>query len=191
MTQIKPVPARSRSRVSKQGWLDAALKLLRIGGIEAVRVERLSAELGVAKSGFYYHFRDRADLHNALLDHWRALDELPALQETDIAGKSPVERLALIAEIVDREDLSRYDAAIRQWARQDPRVRRIWRAEMNYRIDLIRGLFAQLGHAGDDLENRTRLFVAYTVSERDIFSELSNGDRARLRELRLQLLLSK
>ncbi|SNS60948.1 TetR/AcrR family transcriptional regulator [Tropicimonas sediminicola] len=191
MTQMKLVPDGARPRVSKQDWLDAALKLLRIGGIEAVRVERLSAELGVAKSGFYYHFRDRADLHNALLDHWRALDELPALRKSAIAGMSPAARLALIAEIVDRDDLSRYDFAIRQWARQDARVRRIWRAEMNYRIDLIRGLFAELGFTGDDLENRTRLFVAYAVSERDIFSELSAKDRVRLREMRLQLLLSR
>jgi len=189
MTQIKKNRSASKKRVSKKDWLDAALDLLRSGGIEAVRVERLAERLGVAKSGFYYHFRDRNGLQDALLDHWVQLDGTPLMEERRFAEATPAERLKIVAEVVDAADLSRYDFAVRQWARHDARVRRIWRKEMNKRIIHIRGLFSELGFEGDQLEMRTRMFVAYQVSERDLFTDLSAKQRARLREHRLKLLL--
>ena len=154
MTQIKGGKTVGKKRFSKQDWLDSALDLLRTGGIEAVRVERIADKLGVAKSGFYYHFRDRADLHKALLDHWVQLDGVPFLEERQFSEATPVEKLAMVADVVDSADLSRYDNAIRQWARQDPKVRRVWRKEMNKRLEHIRGLFRNVGFEGDQLEMR-------------------------------------
>ena len=190
MTQINNRGSERKRRVSKQDWLNAALELLCTGGIEAVRVERLAELLRVAKSGFYYHFRDRKDLHRALLEHWLWLDGSPIPDNRAPAEVPPADRLAIVAEIVDRDNLSRYDFAIRQWARQDPKVRRIWRSEMNKRLDYIRGLFSSLGFEGDDLEMRVRVFVACQIGERDLFTELSAKERARLRKLRLEMLLS-
>ncbi len=178
-----------KKRVSKQDWLNASLDLLRAGGIEAVRVERVADKLNVAKSGFYYHFRDRTDLHKALLDYWLQLDGTPFLQERRFAEVSPIEKLAIVADVVDQTDLSRYDSAIRQWARQDPKVRRVWRKEMNKRLEHIRGLFREIGFEGEQLEMRVRTFVAYQVGERELFSELSAKDRSRLRSIRLNLLV--
>ena len=177
-------------RVSKQDWLQAALDLLRTGGIEAVRVERLAKMLNVAKSGFYYHFNDRSDLHDALLEYWVRIDYAPILADESRANASTEERLAAIAEIVDRADLSRYDSAIRQWAQSDQKVRKVWRAEMQKRIGTIRELLRGLGFEGDNLEMRTRLFVGYQVAERELFGDLTRADRDRLRKLRLRMLLA-
>ena len=186
--QVRP---KAKRRVSKRDWLQAALKVLQTGGIEAVRVERLAAELEVNKSGFYYHFRDRADLHSALLDYWLELDAAPIAHGYDDPDVGPGEMLRTIAKVVDRDDLSRYDSAIRQWARQDPRVRRVWQKEMNRRLEIVRGLFAAIGFTGDDLEMRTRVFVAYHLVERDLFSDLSKNERIKLRDDRLQMLLRR
>ncbi|MEP4805284.1 MAG: TetR/AcrR family transcriptional regulator [Hyphomicrobiales bacterium] len=190
MTQIKGGKTVGKKRFSKQDWLDSALDLLRTGGIEAVRVERIADKLGVAKSGFYYHFRDRAGLQKALLDHWVQLDGAPFLEERQFSEASPVEKLAIVADVVDSADLSRYDNAIRQWAHQDAKVRRVWRKEMNKRLEHIRGLFRSIGFEGEQLEMRVRTFVAYQVSERELFSELSAKNRSKLRSLRLKLLIS-
>ena len=191
MTQVKGISPAPRKRVGKGDWLDAALDVLCKGGIEAVRVERLAATLGVAKSGFYYHFRERADLHAAMLRHWVDLDHAPFKELQRHPDASPAEWLATVSDVVDRYNLSRFDFAIRQWARQDLKVRRVWRAEMNKRIGMVRETIAALGFEGDELEMRTRLFVAYQVVERDLFTELSAADRTRLRELRLTLLLDR
>ncbi len=183
MTQIK----RER-RVSKQDWLLAALDLLKSGGIEAVRVERLAAELNVAKSGFYYHFGSRAGLHEALLDYWLSLDQKPIEEVHRPAGSSPVSRLAFVYEYVDRAHLAQFDSAIRQWAHKDPKVRRVWRKEMKQRLVFIRQLFSEIGFTDAELEMRTRLFVAYQASERELFQDLTAKDRKRLLDLRLKLL---
>ncbi|WP_425045234.1 TetR/AcrR family transcriptional regulator [Primorskyibacter sp. S87] len=190
MTQIKQSGGTRKPRVSKSDWLKMALDVLEEGGINAVRVEHLASRLNVAKSGFYYHFRDREDLCDKLLDHWLTLDGTPFFKERMREEASPVERLRTISEVVDRVGLSRYDTAIRQWSRRDPKVRRIWKAEMLKRLAHIRGLFAELGFEGDDLEVRTRTYVAYQVSDRDIFGDLSHKERSKLRELRIDLLTS-
>ena len=57
-------------RVSKSDWLETALEFLRREGIDAVRVEALARKLGVAKSGFYWHFREHRQLMQEMLDYW-------------------------------------------------------------------------------------------------------------------------
>ena len=118
----------------------------------------------------------------------RALDGTPLFRERMAATATPEERLQIIAEVVDQAGLSRFDVAIRQWARQNPKVRRVWRAEMEKRIAHIRGLFAVMGFEDDELEMRTRTFVAYQTSERDLFAELTIQERERIRSLQISLL---
>ena len=65
MTEAGPTKKIRKRRVTKAEWLATALCELERGGIEAVKVERLSVILSVAKSGFYWHFRDRTDLYQS------------------------------------------------------------------------------------------------------------------------------
>ncbi|MEM6578563.1 MAG: TetR/AcrR family transcriptional regulator [Pseudomonadota bacterium] len=178
-----------RTRVSKQDWLKAALDLLVTGGIEAVRVERLAANLDVAKSGFYYHFAERGDLHEALLDYWLTLDSEPIQLITGMKEATPVDRLRAVGDIVDRLNLSKVDAAIRQWAKQDAKVRRVWTAQSKKRLGFLRDQFGLLGFTGDENEMRARAFLLLGANERNFFPDLKGKDRARLRELRLQVLI--
>ncbi len=191
MEKVRTAGSGSRGRFSKSDWLAAALDVLADGGIEAVRVERLAKQLGVAKSGFYYHFRDRDDLHAELLLYWLNLDKLPIERSRDAAEKPASERLLLIAETIEDANLSRYDMAVRLWARQSAQVRRTWRKEMSRRLDLVRGLFAELGFSGDDLEARTRLYAAYQVTGSQVFEDLSTEARNRLRKHQIALLTAR
>ncbi len=188
MTQIKQADGSRKPRVSKSDWLKMALDVLEEGGIHAVRIEHLASRLGVAKSGFYYHFRDREDLCDKLLEHWLTLDGTPFFKERMLEDTTAKERLCIVSEVVDAAGLSRYDTAIRQWSRVDSKVRRTWKQEMQKRLAHIRAFFAELGFEGDDLEMRTRTYVAYQVSDREIFGDLSASERAKLREMRIDLL---
>jgi AcrR family transcriptional regulator len=191
MTEIKHPGTKPKTRVKKSDWLKLALEVLEEGGIQAVRVEIMAARLNVAKSGFYYHFRDRDDLYEKMLDHWLTMDGAPLVRERMAEAVSPQDRLRIVADVVDKAGLSRFDVAVRQWARQDQKVRRVWRAEMKKRIAHIRGFFAELGFEGDDLEMRTRTFVAYQTSERDLFDDLSVKDREKMRSLQIALLTQR
>lgn len=66
--KAKP-PAR---RLTREDWVQAALRAIESGGISAVAVETLAAALGATKGSFYWHFRDRRELVIAALERWAA-----------------------------------------------------------------------------------------------------------------------
>ena len=179
-----------KPRVKKEDWLHCALDILEKKGIDSVRVEHMAAKLGVSKSGFYYHFRDRNDLCDALLNHWENIDHLPILQNPPKLDATPFEMLSETVETAHRENLDKYDQAIRLWAKQDPKVRRVWQKVMDKRTNFVRHIFAAAGFTGGELEMRTRLFLVYHIEERDLFPDLTKQERGRLRDARLKLLLS-
>ncbi len=71
MTKIKKSARKQkRARVSKRDWLLVALEALATSGVESVKVERLAKQLDVAKSGFYWHFKNRHAFLKELLRYW-------------------------------------------------------------------------------------------------------------------------
>ena len=56
--------------LSPDDWARAALAAIARGGVDAVAVESVAAELGATKGSFYWHFKDRDALIQAALDNW-------------------------------------------------------------------------------------------------------------------------
>ena len=57
-------------RLTPDDWARAALAAIARGGIDAVAVETVAADLGATKGSFYWHFKDRDALIQAALDMW-------------------------------------------------------------------------------------------------------------------------
>lgn len=55
---------------SKTRLLDAALKVVRLKGYNATRIEDICAEAGLTKGSFFHHFRGKDDLALAAVAHW-------------------------------------------------------------------------------------------------------------------------
>jgi TetR/AcrR family transcriptional repressor of nem operon len=53
--------------------LDATLKVVRIKGYSATRIEDVCAEAGLTKGSFFHHFKSKEDLALAAAAHWDAL----------------------------------------------------------------------------------------------------------------------
>lgn len=182
------VEKKREGRVSKAEWLATALDELERGGIEAVRVERLAKLLGVAKSGFYWHFQDRRDLHRELLNYWlHEYTEVISLNPQLLLGE-PKARLEKIMKMIQEHDLARYDLAIRAWAKHDEMAQDVVQRVTKVRLDFIRQIFSEMGFEGDELEMRTRLFVCYHTGESAIFEDMSPRRRTRLRNLRFEFM---
>src|SRR4051794_41809345 len=85
-------------RLAREDWLRAARLALLRGGVEAVRPEKIARDLQVTKGSFYWHFRNREDLLEALLHEWETeLEELLTGlgPETGEAGvRAPFDRVA-------------------------------------------------------------------------------------------------
>jgi len=178
-------------RVSKAEWLQTALKLLESEGVEAIRVERIARELGISKSGFYWHFKDRDDLRAQMVDFWAHEFSQVVTANPKILEGTPRKRLAHTMEILLDHDLTIYEVPMRSWAETDPvianRVRQVYRQRMEY----LRQIFLDLGFSGDELEMRIRLFFCYHTFERAIFPKDSKKSLRKLIPSRVALLTRK
>jgi len=143
LTSVLPVCSR-RYRIERplagEDWLRAARLALLRGGVEAVRPEKIARVLQVTKGSFYWHFRNREDLLEALLHEWETeLEELLTElgPETGEAGlRVLLDRVAARVRRSERGEVPS-DAAIFTWASVSPKVaRRVNRAEQA-RIDLL------------------------------------------------------
>ena len=168
---------RGRPGVSKAKWLEAGLKALSKGGVAAITVEGLAKSLGIAKAGFYWHFKNRDDLLGQLLDYWTHELTQVATSNPEILTLKPKGRLLRTAEMIIDDDLTSYEIPIRQWALHDATAKRAVEKVNRLRLDFIRNTFAELGFKGDDLEMRTMLFVCYHTWESPMFREISRKRR--------------
>ena len=175
---------RRTSRVSKQQWLAKALEVFIQNGEPGINIELLAREIGVAKAGFYWHFKDRAELLDQLLDYWS--DEYTGVITNNVAVLElpAAERLLTIMEMIEEHDLAGLDLHFHVWARKDAKVARKVQKVIRERLDYLRNTFAELGFSGDEVEMRARLFLAYEANESLMFRFKTRGQVKRLQQRR-------
>jgi AcrR family transcriptional regulator len=177
--------------VTKAEWLQIALKSVRTTGIAGLSVQGLARSLGIAKAGFYWHFKDRDELLRQLLNYW--LHEITEVitKNVKVLSLEPKSRLVRTAELIIENDLTRYEIAIRQWALEDREAARTVRQANRIRLDFVRGAFSELGFKGDDLETRAMLFTCYHTWEAPMFQEISRKRRRELIARNIEVLTSQ
>jgi AcrR family transcriptional regulator len=102
-------------------WIDAGFARLGADGLDAVRVEVIARDLGVSKGSFYWHFRDREALLDAMLARWEK-DETEWLRHSTVERESAAARWARFVRRCTDSERTPIEAAIRAWARRDSRV---------------------------------------------------------------------
>lgn len=151
-------------RIGRDEWIRAALALLQSEGIAGVRVEPLALRLKVTKGSFYWHFKDRAALHAAMLAHWRAITTRDVIERFDQAGGRARAKLRrLIGLATGGVAPIALDTAMRGWARQDPAVAAAVAATDGERIAYIRGLLREIGIKAGVADLRARILYLAVV----------------------------
>ncbi len=113
-----------RKQLQRFDWLLKALEIFIEEGIEAVRITRLADELNVTRGSFYWHFSNRKDLIEALVDYWKnhntnAIVEAVSSVDSLSEGIFRFFETCLDTQLFD----PRLDLAIREWARRSPDIR--------------------------------------------------------------------
>ena len=167
-------------RTPRESWVEEGLRALSAGGPDAVRVEPLAKALGVTKGGFYWHFRDRKAMLDAMLDHWEDALVDQAIETADRDGGDGRTRLRrLFAAAGALEGILDLDLelAVRDWARRDPTVaERVTRVD-NRRMAYLRPLFAEFCDDRADVEGRCLLVLTLFVGE--FYVTATHGRRTR------------
>lgn len=148
--------------VGRAEWVAAALGVLVADGIDQVRVERLARRLGITKGSFYHHFRDRADLHAAMLETWRQ-DMVNAVRADLDTIADPRERFRRMMRLPleDSRAPLDVDVAIRLWARRDAGVRAVLDEVEAARIAYMARVMAECGVPAESLQQRAALAYAF------------------------------
>ncbi len=158
-----PAASPSLARATRDAWLDLALTLLARRGIGAVTVLDLSERLGVSRSSFYWHFRSRDGLLDALLQRWDDRNTCSIVRQAEAPATTITEAVCNVFRCwVDAAQFSpRLDVAVREWARLSERARaRLDRADRE-RMAAIEAMFVRHGYAPEDALVRAR--VLYTM----------------------------
>jgi AcrR family transcriptional regulator len=142
--------ANIRYRMERQlddgDWLKAARLALLKRGVEAVRVEKLARDLHVTKGSFYWHFKNRQELLEALLREWEEERSLLSGLLGQKNMRAALEGLFLeLGRRVRRSERgeSPSDAAIFAWAAVSPEVAARVNKEEKERIRLLKRVFRQ------------------------------------------------
>jgi AcrR family transcriptional regulator len=126
-------------------WSKAALRALARGGVDAIAVEPIAAELGATKGSFYWHFKNREALVTAVLDEWEwSLTD--AVIERLEKRSDPAERLRLLMATAFEIIAADRSAELALLANNDHEtVRRRVRQVVERRVKYMAGQLEALG----------------------------------------------
>ena len=145
-------------RGSREVWLDAARSALLEGGIDAVKVQPLASALNLSRTSFYWFFKDRAALLEALLELWDETNTAALLEGCDAYAETIAEAvLNLVSVFLDEARFEpRFETAVRGWAHQSDAVtERVATADAR-RLAAIQAMFARFGFAPEEADVRAR-----------------------------------
>ncbi|HXL33786.1 MAG TPA: TetR/AcrR family transcriptional regulator, partial [Gemmatimonadales bacterium] len=167
-------------------WARAALAAIARGGVDAVAVETVAAELGATKGSFYWHFKNRDALIQAALDKWEQRRTEAVIEEFE-REPDPAIRLKKILEAgfelgpTDRAEIALlanpdHPAAVRA-------VRRVAERRITYIAEQLEKLGWDSGDALDRAVIMYYVYVGYLQMAHVTPAVISNGARQRHLEL--------
>jgi AcrR family transcriptional regulator len=161
------------------------MEVLQTQGVGGVRVLTLATSLGASRGSFYWHFRDRQDLLDHMLDWWDREMTDSVIQFSGQFKGDARSRIQAVAEFILRRDLNRYDAAMRSWASGDRKVLAVFRRVLKKRLEYVTHMFRESGFPPEEATARGHLLAVYLMSEGAIHS--GESKKTRLRLLRCQV----
>jgi len=145
-------------RGSQEGWLQAAYESLLESGIDSVKILPLAKKLGLSRTSFYWFFKDREELLEALISRWRDKNTGNLEKQSESYAESLAEAMLNVFDCWLNTDLfdSRLEFAVRSWALQSPDIQlEVQRAD-TARIEALTRMFVRFGFADAPADVRAR-----------------------------------
>lgn len=154
----------ARVALDREAWIKGAIAILAEHGAERLRVEVLAKRLGVTKGSFYWHFKDRRDLLDSVLEFWREGRIRDIRKQTQAEPGSEAAALLHTIEVYasarNRKGIS-IEAAVRDWARRDAQAVAVVEEVDAERLACACRLFLACGMEAEEAKARSVLLYAY------------------------------
>ncbi len=178
----------AKKYISKELWLDKALKQLGKKGNLGLTIEDLSKAVGVTKGSFYWHFKNRDDFVRSLFDHWAELSTTNVIEHVSQVKGSASDRLLALTRFLIEKDICKYELSIRGWVQIYPKLIPLLEQVDLRRYQYVANLFQELGFTGDDQAMRVRTFLVFYGLETSLYPNQKLQDRLVSMTLRHQCL---
>lgn len=154
-----------RQPLGRDAWLDAARAALIEEGTAGVEVNKLAKRLDVTRGGFYWFFKSREELLDALLEFWKQTSTLQFERLAGDAERSGLQRFQSLVDLwIDEKDYDpKWDGAVRDWARTSAKVLDTVHAVDQLRVGYIEQVFRALGYTGKEAHVRARVTYYHQV----------------------------
>ena len=162
----------ARKGTTPADWVKAGQALLRDGGIDAVKLHRLTEQLHVSTGSFYHHFKS--------LDEYRAeLAEFYGTEQAQLifdearsrVGDDPNLLLREAAGIFGRDSMRILNIAMRAWAHRDERALAAVRRYDEVLMDNLDQIFLALGF--DEVAAKSRTLIMMGLASVEVDENLS------------------
>jgi len=185
------MPASAKKHFDRDVWLKKALDVLFSHGISQVKVEILARELDVTKGSFYWHFKNRDELLQGMVDWWRR-EQITFLEDLDDQRlDDPTGLIKAVINFTHHTDDSRHDVAMREFARFEPAAADAVAEVDQRRIDYLSTLFRAAGFDPAESSLRARALYFYQVGEYTTSLKIDPELRDELAERRFKLLINR
>ena len=157
-------------RLTREDWIDGATRFLSTNNVDALRLDRLSRQLGVTKGSFYWHFQSREELLDAVIDSWRQsmISDIEAWLRHSTG--TPVGRLRRLLRLAISPRMNvpggPLELTLRDWARRDPRVDSIVRHVDAQRVRIVENLYRDAGFSAERAAAHALLHMTYVIGGR-------------------------
>ena len=165
----------TRTQLTRDDWARAAIEVMIDSSVEQVRVEAIARELDVSKGSFYWHFRNRDDLLEAVLEIWTQEATLSVGERVLRRATSPAERVLLFLRLpLSSKRASKaadLELAILDWARRSRMAEDAVSKVDRLRVEELAREFDQLGFNREQAEFRAHTayaFLRYIAQRRDL-----------------------
>lgn len=187
--------ASTRPPLSPQDWLRTAADVLVDKSVEGVRVDVLAKMLNVTRGSFYWHFVDRDDLLQRLLQSWKAAQTERVIAAHNRQGVTPQEVVHDLAGLSFRGESAQrggaIELAVRAWARRDEAARKVVDEVDAMRLRYIEQTFQRMGFEPEPAQQRAFVLYSYIQAESIFRAQGSEDDKAARRAFVERLLTDR
>ena len=155
---------RASDSLTREDWISGAWDMLGENGLDGVRVEPLARRLGVTKGSFYWHFKGREELLDALLRRWFSIwdDQMsPDIHDAD----DPADRIwALFRSVIGRVTRGQ-TVALRMLSHSDPDLAARIEERDNQRLAFLMAQLEAIGFSREEARVRGQIYQAIMSGE--------------------------
>ncbi|MBO9409927.1 MULTISPECIES: TetR/AcrR family transcriptional regulator [unclassified Ruegeria] len=146
-------------KVTRDDWLNVAMDVLISDGIDQIKVLNLAERMAVSRSSFYWYFKSRQELLDALLARWQATNTAGLIRQAEAPADTITGAVCNVHRCVVNTDLfdTALDFAIRDWARKSGKVRRALDQSDARRLEALHAMFVRYGYPEVEAETRARV----------------------------------